>query len=204
MKLYFAPGSCALSPHIVLEELGLPYELDKVDNRAKKTQDGGDFLAVNSRGYVPALQLDDGEVLVEGAAIVQYLGDLVPEQGLVPHNGTMERVRLQEWLGFIATELHKGFSPFFNPRLPDESKAILRERLVQRYDWLAKEMVGKEFVMGEHFTVADAYLFTILRWGTTQNQMEVSKWPVLKAYADRIAARPAVHRAMLAQGLIKA
>lgn len=203
MKLYFAPGSCALSPHIVLEELGIPHTVVRVDNRTKKLESGEDYLAVNPRGYVPALALDDGTILVEGAVLVQYLADLRPEAGLAPPHGTLARWRLEEWLVFIATELHKGYSPLFNARLPEESKAILRERLTLRYDWLAKELDGKAFAMGEAYSVVDAYLFTILRWGTAQNHMEVAKWPVLAAYAARIAARPAVRRAMAAQGLLK-
>src|SRR3954471_17423292 len=155
MKLYYSPGACSLSPHIALREAGLSFDLEKVDLRAKKTASGGDYLAINPRGYIPALQLDNGEVLVEGVAIVQYIGDQKPDSGLVPKAGTMERYRLQEWLTFISSELHKTFSPLFNPALPDESKKIFRDRLTQRFGQLDKQLAGKEYLMGSKFTVAD-------------------------------------------------
>jgi glutathione S-transferase len=202
MKLYYSPGACSLSPHIVLRESGAKFDLVKTDIRGKKTESGGDFLAVNARGYVPVLELDNGEKLTEGPAIVQYLADLKPDAGLAPKSGTMERYRLQEWLNMISSELHKGFSPLFNPNLKDDAKAVHKERLVQRLDWLDKQLAGKEFLMGTRFTVADAYAFTVVGW-TKPTGIGLDKWPSLKAYHERIAKRPAVQAAMKAEGLIK-
>ncbi|HUW36239.1 MAG TPA: glutathione transferase GstA [Rhodocyclaceae bacterium] len=203
MKLYHKPGACSLSPHIVLREAGLAFELERVDLASKKTGSGGDYLGVNPKGYVPALALDDGQLLTEGPAIVQYLADLAPEKHLAPPAGTMARVRLQEWLNFIASELHKGFSPLYNPRAPEEWKGVARELLAKRIALVAERLTGRDYLMGDDFTVADAYLFTVLNWAGFA-QVDLSPWPVLGAYQARVAARPAVRAALQAEGLIKA
>jgi glutathione S-transferase len=202
MKLYFAPGACSLSPHIALREAGLKFDLEKVDLKAKRTEGGADYTSVNPKGYVPALTLDSGDVLTEAGTIVQYVADRKPEAKLAPANGTAERYRLQEWLNFLSTEIHKGTSPLFNPATPDAYKQMAKEKLTQRYDYLAKELAKKSFLMGETFTVADGYLFTLLNWTKFVN-IDLAQWPALQAYYGRIAARPAVQAAMLAEGLIK-
>jgi glutathione S-transferase len=201
MKLYFAPGACSLSPHIVLEEAGITAETEQVNNQEKKTKSGKDYWSVNPKGQVPALQLDSGEMLTEGPVIVQYLADQNPASELVPAAGTIERYRVQEWLNFITSELHKSFGPIFRPTTPDAYKTISRENLGKRFDWLDKQMAGKQYLMGDKFTVADAYLFTVLRW-SPRVEIEISKWANLKAYMDRVAARPKVQAAMKAEGLI--
>ena len=202
MKLYYSPGACSLSPHIALRETGQPFELVKVDTKTKTFDGGGDFLGVNAKGYVPVLELDGGERLTEGPAIVQYIADRKPDSGLAPKAGTLERVRLQEWLNFITSEIHKGFSPLFSPETPEDYKPVARKRLAMRFDWLSKELQGRQFLVGEHFTVADGYLFTVLGW-TNFVGMKLEDWPVLKAYRERIAARPAVREALKAEGLVK-
>lgn len=202
MKLYYSPGACSLSPHIVLREAELPFILEKVDLGKKTMASGGDYFQVNPHGYVPALELDDGEILTEGPAIIQFLADQVPARDLAPPAGTRERVRLQEWLNFISTELHKGFGLLFVPNLPEEAKTIVKERLAKRLDVTAAKLVGKSFVMGEGFTVADAYLFVVLSWGPYVG-LDVARWPALKAFSERIGARPAVRAALQAEGLIK-
>ena len=198
MKLYFSPGACSLSPHIVLHELGLQAQTVKVDLANKTLQDGGDFRKVNPKGYVPVLQLDDGSVLTEGPAIVQYLADRKPESGLAPANGTLERYRLQEWLNFISTELHKQFSPLFNPQLPDAVKDAQKQRLQGRFDYLAQSLAGHDYLMGSSFTVADAYLYTVLSWCAYVG-IELERWPVLQAYVQRVAQRPAVAATLQAE-----
>jgi glutathione S-transferase len=198
MKLYFAPGACSLSPHIVLREAGLPFELEKVDFASKKTHKSADFNAINPKGYVPTLELDGGEVLTEGPAIVQYLADKKPESGLAPAAGTMARYRLQEWLNFISSELHKQYSPLFRPTTPDETKAAQREVLGKRLSHVAQSLEGKTFLMGDTFTVADAYLFTILRWSKAVS-LDLTPWPVLGQYMERVGARPAVAAAIEAE-----
>lgn len=200
MKLYYSPGACSLSPHIVLVEAGLPFEMEKVDLSAKKTEHGADYYAINPKGYVPALEMAEGGLLTEGPAIVQYLADRVPEKTLAPPNGTLERYRLQEWLNYISTELHKGFSPLFSPRASEEWKELTKERLVMRFTLAAERLAGRPYLMGETFTVADAYLFTILRW-TGHSGVDLSGLPELAAYHDRVAARPAVQAALQAEGL---
>lgn len=202
MKLYFSPGACSLSPHIVLREAGYAFDLQKVSTKTKELEGGGDFRKVNPKGYVPALGLDDGQVLTEGAAIVQYLADGKPEAGLAPANGTFERVRLQEWLNFIASEVHKGYSPLFNPSITPEARAAVIERLSTRLAYVAERLDGKPFLMGARFTVADAYLFTVLRWSEFTH-VDLSAWPVLKDYVARVAARPAVQAAMTAEGILR-
>jgi glutathione S-transferase len=202
MKLYFSPGACSLSPHIVLREAGLNFDLEQVNNQEKKTKSGQDYWAVNSKGYVPTLELDNGERITEGPVIVQYLADQKPGSGLAPANGTMERVRVQEWLNFITSELHKSFGPLFRPTTPDAFKDITRENIGKRLEWLEKQLAGKQYLMGDKFTVADAYLFTVLRW-TGRVNIDLAKWPNVRAYVDRVAARPKVHEALVAEGLVK-
>lgn len=201
MKLYFAPGVCSLSPHIVAREAGLPLTLVRVDNKNKRTESGDDYRTINPKGYVPLLELDSGVRLTEGPAIVQYLADQAPAAGLAPANGTLERYQLQEWLNFITSEVHKQFSPLFDPSMPDEAKEKFRSKLALRFDWIVAQLQGREFLMGR-FTVADAYLFTVLRW-TQFTGPDLARWPALQAYMERIAARPQVQAAMKAEGLLK-
>ena len=201
MKLYYSPGTCALSPHIVLIESKTPYKLVKTDIRAKKVEDGSDFFKVNPNGYVPALQLDDGTILTEGPAIVQYLADKVPEKKLAPANGTLERYKLQSWLNFISTEMHKGFSPIFNPAMPEEGKKLARERLVSRLEHVNKHLARQDYLLGSGFSVADAYLFTVLRW-TVPTKIDLAPFANLQAFMKRMEARPGVRAAMKAEGLV--
>ena len=202
MKLYFSSGACSMSPHIALREAGLSFDLVKVDLGTKLTADGTHFMAINAKGYVPVLELDDGSVLTEGPAIVQYIADQAPASKLAPAAGTLERYRLMEWLNYITSEMHKSFSPLFNPKASDELKAMVREALAQRFDYLSTQLQGKSFLMGDTFTVADGYLFTVLGW-TKPTHIDLEKWPVLSAYTKQISARPAVRAAMQAEGLVK-
>ena len=202
MKLYYAPGACSLSPHIVSRELGIPLELKKVNVKDKTIEGGGDYWKVNGRGYVPALELDDGHVLTEGPAIVQYLADRKPEAGLAPKAGSTERYQLQEWLNFLTSEIHKGFSPLFKPNTPEEYKAISKENLANRFNWLDQQLAGKDYLMGKQFSVADAYLFVLLNWTKFQS-IDLAKWPNLAAYQQRVGARPKVQEALKAEGLVK-
>ena len=201
MKLYYAPGACSLSPHIVLLEAGLNATLVKVDTKTHKTEQGTDFYTVNPKGYVPVLELDDGSRLTEGPAVLQYLADRDPASKLAPPAGTMERYRLIEWLNFITAELHKQFGPLFRPGTPAEFQQTLKEKINTRFAWVAKELVGKDYLLGTTFTVADAYLFVMLTW-TKRVGIDVAQWPALTAYQARIAARPKVREAMLAERLI--
>ena len=202
MKLYYAPGACSLSPHIVSRELGLAVELKKVNTKDKTVEGGGDFWKVNPRGYVPALELDNGQVLTEGPAIVQYLADQKPDSGLAPRNGSFERYRLQEWLNFLTTELHKQFSPLFKPNTPEDYKKIAKENLAARFDWLDKQLAGKDYLTGKAFSVADAYLFVLLGW-TKFTGIDLARWPNLQAFHARVGARPKVQEALQAEGLLK-
>lgn len=202
MKLYYTPGACSLSPHIALREAGLSFELEQVDLTDKRTKTGADYREINPKGYVPALQLDDGQVLTEAATIVQYIADKNPEQKLAPPPGTLERYRLAEWINFIATELHKGLSQLFNPNMPEVWQKVVKENIAARLDFLTKRLDGKPYVMGDSFTVADGYLFTILNW-TSFLKFDLGKWPALKSYQERIGARPAVRAALKAEGLVK-
>ncbi len=202
MKLYYAPGACSLSPHIVSRELGIPVELKKVNTKDKTVEGGGDYRQVNPRGYVPALVLDNGQTLTEGPAIVQYLADQKPEAGLAPKGGSFERYRLQELLNFLTSEVHKQFSPLFKPNTPEEYKKISRENLASRFDWLDKQLAGKDYLMGSQFTVADAYAFVLLGW-TKPTQIDLARWPNLAAFHQRVGARPKVQEAMQAEGLLK-
>ncbi|WP_257455962.1 glutathione transferase GstA [Archangium lipolyticum] len=202
MKLYYSPGACSLSPHIVLREAGVSFEIEKVDLRTKKTESGKDFTAISPKGYVPTLQLDDGSILTEGPAIVQYIADKAPQAKLAPANGTMERYRLQEWLNFISTELHKGFSPLFNPAYPEDAKKIVRDNLAKRFDYLRATLEKGPFLMGEQFTVADAYLFTVANWAGFV-KLDLAPFPWVQAHQGRVAARPNVQAALKAEGLLK-
>jgi glutathione S-transferase len=202
MKLYYSRGACSLSPHIVLLEAGLPFTVDRVDLKTKKTEHGSDYLAINTKGTVPALQLDDGKVLTEGPAIVQYLADLKPESGLAPRAGSFERYQLMEILNYITSEVHKGFSPLFNPEASAEWKSAARTALGKKLDWLSSFLSNKTFLMGNTFTVADAYLFTVLSW-SAHVEIDLGKWPVLTAYHSRVAQRPRVQEALKAESLMK-
>jgi glutathione S-transferase len=200
MKLYYSPGVCSLSPHIVLREAGLAFEPVMAPTKTHKLPDGSDYYAVNPLGYVPMLELDDGTRLREGPAIVQYIADQVPSKNLAPANGTLARYRLQEWLTFIGTEIHKAFSPLFNPGMPDEGKKIYRDKIVDRLAFVDKELAGKQYVMGDNFTVADAYLYTVTRW-TKPMAIDISGYPNLSAFMKRVEARPAVQEALKAEKL---
>lgn len=200
MKLYFSPGACSLAPHIVLEELGLPYGTEKVDLKVKQTASGQDFLAINPKGYVPALELDGGDVLTEGPAIMQYLADLAPAKQLAPANGSLERYRLQSWLNFIGTELHRNFSPFFNPAANDGWKAAALVALQRRFVYVNEQLSKHEYLLDSGYSVADVYLFVVLGWAK-YIQLDVSGWGHLLAWQARVAARPAVRAALQAEGL---
>lgn len=201
MKLFLKPGACSLSPHIVLEEAGLKYETEVVDLQTKVTASGADYWKINPKGYVPALQFDNGDVITEGPAIIQYLADQVPGKKLAPANGTIERYKLQGWLTFIGTEIHKTFSPFFNPATPAEWKAMCRANLERRFGYVAEQLAGQDYLMGADFSIADAYLFTVMGWAK-YIELDLSQWPALAAYQARVAARPAVVAAMKAEGLL--
>ena len=202
MKLYYSPGACSLSPHIALHEAGLAYTPVLASTKSHKLQDGTDFYSINPLGYVPVLELDDGTRLREGPAIVQYIADQVPLKMLAPVNGSLQRYRLQEWLTFIGTEIHKGFSPLFNPATPEDYKPMVRERLLQRLQWVDSQLADKQYIMGDQFTVADGYLFTVTNW-TKPTQLDISGLANLAAYRERVGARPAVQAAMKAEGLLK-
>jgi len=201
MKLYFSPGACSLSPHIVAREAGLPVTLVRVDTKGKKTITGDDYLSINGKGYVPLLELDDGTRLTEGPAIVQYLADRAPQKKLAPANGTIERYQLQEWLNFITSELHKQFSPLFDPSMPDDAKVKFRDKIALRFDWIVAQLADRPFLTGGDFTVADAYLFTVANW-TKYTGIDLARWPVLQAYMARVAARHDVQAALKEEGLL--
>ena len=200
MKLYFSPGACSLASHITLLEAGLGFVADKVDMRTRQTSGGIDFKTINPKGYVPALELDDGEVLSEGPAILQYLADQKPGAQLAPPAGTLARYRLMEWLTFIGTELHKGFGPLLRPGTADDVKTQARDKLGQRLAYVAQYLSSRQHLVGDHFTVADAYLYTVLTWARAGG-IDLAAWPVLVAYRDRIQQRPAVQAARRAEGL---
>ena len=202
MKLYYSAGACSLSPHIVLLEAGLPYTLVKTDLKTKKTAGGADYLTINSKGTVPAVELDDGRVLTEGPAIIQYLADQKPESGLAPRAGTFERYQLMEMLNYITSEVHKAFSPLFNPESSAEMKQASVNALTKKFDWLTGFLGDKTFLLGNTFSVADAYLFTVLKW-TRIVKIDLAKWPALAAYQARIAQRPKVQAALKEEGLLK-
>ena len=202
MKLYYAPGACSLSPHIVAREAGLPLNLVRVDTKGKKTITGDDYLSINGKGYVPLLELDDGTRLTEGPAIVQYLADQAPAKQLAPAAGTMARYRLQEWLNFITSEIHKTYSPLFNPAVPEEYKTIAKAKLGERYRWIDAQLEGKSYLMGDAFSVADAYLFTVTNWAKFVG-IDLAPYKHVGAFMAKVAARPAVQEAMKAEGLVK-
>jgi glutathione S-transferase len=200
MKLYYSPGACSHAPHILLREAGLDFTLEKVDLAEKKTETGADFKKINPHGYVPALQLKDGTILAEGPAIDQYIADLVPAKKLAPANGTPERYKLQSWLNFISTEIHKTFGPMFNPATPEEYKKMSKDKLATRFDSLDEHLSKNKFVLGETFTAPDAYLYTVLGWAK-YFAIDLAKWPAIKAFMERVAARPSAQEAAKAEGL---
>jgi glutathione S-transferase len=199
MKLFFAPGACSLSPHIALREAGIDFELERVDSKTGRTASGAVYKEINPKGYIPALQLDNGEVLTEGPAIVQYIADLAPNRDLAPVSGSFSRARLQEWLNFICSELHKSFSLLFRPT-PQETKQVVRAQLSRWFAWLNDELAQRPYLMDDGFTVADGYLFVILRWGAFV-ELPLDPWPHLQAFQARIRERPAVQAALKAEGL---
>ncbi len=201
MKLYYSPGACSLAPHIVLCELDLDFDLVRVDLTSKRTAQGEEFRKINPLGYVPVLELNDGTRLLEGPAILQYLADLMPEKRLAPPWGRLERYLLQQWLNFIASELHKTLSPLFWPNLADETKQIFRQRLHERLNFVSEHLAKHPYLLGEHYSVADAYLFVTLSWRKPLG-LDFSPWPGLIAYSERIAERPAVKQAMQEEGLV--
>ena len=202
MKLYYSTGACSLSPHIVLRESGLPFEPVLASTKTHKLADGTDYYTINPKGYVPLLELDNGERLAEGPAIVQYIADQVPAKRLVPPNGTMARSRVQEWLTFIGTELHKSFSPLFNAAMPEEARAIFRSKLLDRFAWVNTQLEGSQYLTGAEFCVADAYLYTVTRW-TVPMKIDISGLRNLGEFMARMETRPAVQAALKAEGLIK-
>jgi glutathione S-transferase len=202
MQLYFSPGACSLASHISLREAGLPFDLKRADMKTKKLDDGSDYYAVNSKGSVPALRLDNGQVLTEGPVILQFLADQKPEAGLAPKSGTLERYRLQEWLNFITSEVHKSFSPLFNPAADAKVKEYTTQNLEKKFDWLNKQLAGKQYLTGDTFTIADAYLFVVINW-TNFVGIDLGRWPALKDFHGRVAARPMVQEALAAEGLLK-
>ena len=203
MKLYYAPGACSLSPHIALHEAGLAHELVKVDLRAKKLENGDDFLKVNPKGQVPALALDSGEIVTEGPVIVQMIADQAPAKNLAPARDSAERYKLLEWLNFITTELHKNIGPMFSPMLAADAKTFFKDRAMGKFKLIDSQLAGKDYLMGKQFTVADGYLFVMLRWADG-HKMDLSGLKNLMAYKDRVAARPNVQAALKMEGLLKA
>ncbi|MBX3642232.1 MAG: glutathione transferase GstA [Rubrivivax sp.] len=202
MKLYYSPGACSLSPHIVLREAGLPFTLVMASTKTHKLADGTDYYSINPKGYVPLLELDDGQRLSEGPVIVQYVADQVPGKKLAAAWGSMERYRQMEWLTFIGTEIHKGFSPLFAPSTPEETKAASRARVLSRLEWVNQQLEGKQYLMGDSFSVPDAYLFAVTNWAKFVN-LDISSLSHLGAFMARMAARPAVQEALKAEGLLK-
>ncbi|WP_087693169.1 glutathione transferase GstA [Pseudomonas sp. PE-S1G-1] len=198
MKLYFSPNACSLASHIALRELALPFELIRVDNQKKLTADGDDFLQINPKGYVAALQLDNGEVLTEAAAILQYLADRVPAAGLAPANGSWERVRLQEWLNFVSSEIHGGLGVLFKDAIPDEVKALFKATLFKRFAILVQTLERQDYLLGAQYSVADAYLFVVLRWAGLFD-IDLQQWPALAKFQQRVGERPAVIAALAAE-----
>jgi glutathione S-transferase len=202
MKLYYSPGACSLSPHIVASEAGIPIELERVNLAEHKTESGQDFLSVNAKGYVPALRLDDGNILTEGPAIVQYLADQRPSSGLAPAAGTLERYKLQEWLNFIGTELHKNFGPLFNKASSDDAKNAAKANISKRLGYLNDQLASRQYLLGNNFSVADAYAFTIVNW-TKFAGIDLKCFPNVGAYMGRVTARPKVQETLKSEGLVK-
>jgi glutathione S-transferase len=201
MKLYFSPGACSLSPHIVLHETGLPFTTEKVDLRSKQTAAGADYLAINPKGYVPALAIDEGGLLTEGPAIIQFLADKVPEKQLAPPNGSLERYKMMSWLTFIGTEIHKNYSPMFDPSRPDEARATATTNLLKRYAYVDSMLAGQDYLLGSDFSVADVYLFVVTNWAGML-KLDLSGYQHVAAFQKRMFSRPAVQQAMKAEGLI--
>ncbi|MET0858937.1 MAG: glutathione transferase GstA [Telluria sp.] len=201
MKLYFSPGACSLSPHIILQEAGLPFTTEKVNIRKRLTAGGADFMAINPKGYVPALELDNGTILTEGPAIVQYIADQAPDKQLAPAQGSAEHYELLEWLNFVGTEIHKNYSPLFNPAASDDAKTAARAALTRRFGFVEQRLSGRDYLVGGRFSVADAYLFTVTNWAAVV-QLDLAPFPSLQAFQARIAARPAVQQAMRDEGLL--
>ena len=203
MKLYYTPGSCSLASRIVACEAGLDLDYDKVDLKHWTTASGRDFIKINPKGYVPALALSDGQVLTEASVVIQFLADQAPQARLIPEPGSLERYRVQEWLGFISTELHKGFAPLWKPTYPDAARRMAVEHLHQRFGYLNRQLEGRSYLMGEIFTVADAYGFSVLNWNFF-HKIDISAYSRLSAYLRRVAGRPGVRRALEAEGFAKA
>ncbi len=202
MQLYYKPGACSLASHIVLEELGQPFDIERVDTAAGTTETGADFAAINPKGYVPALRLDDGQVLTEGAAILQFLADRRPDAGLAPAAGTLSRARLQEHLNYVASELHKAFGPFFAANATEADKARAEDSVAVKFDRIEADLAdGRHYLMGDAFSVADAYLFVVASWARPSG-IDLERWPNLRAYVTRVARRHAVRRAMRSEGLL--
>lgn len=195
MKLYFSPGACSLASHIALREAGLPFELVRVDTGVHKLKDGTDYYGINPKGYVPAIGLDDGQLLTEGAALLQYIGDQAPTSGIIPKAGTLERFRANEWLTFVSSEIHKGFSPLFNKDLKDDAKAVLRTKLEKRLAGVDQHLATHKYLLGDKFSVADAYLYTVVSWSSGVG-IDLSKFKHLAEYRQRIADRPSVREAL--------
>jgi len=202
MKLYFSPGACSFSPHIALREASLDFELVRVDLATHQLADGSDFTAINPKGYVPVLELDNGQRLSEGPAIVQYIADLKPEANIAPRAGSFERYQLQEWLGFINSEVHKSFGPLFNPKTPDAYKQILRETIAKRLGYIDAQLATRDYLLGDRFSVADGYLFTILNWGQWLD-IDIKQWPALAAFQQRVANRASVREALAAEAALR-
>lgn len=202
MKLYYFPGACSIAPHIVAREAGIALDLEKVDLGSKRTATGEDYLAVNPKGYVPALRLDDGSVLTEVSALIQYLADRAPAAGLIPAAGTLERYRILEWIGYISTEIHKGFGPLWNAKLAPEARAAAVSALAHRLDLVEKVLAGQPFLTGARFTVVDAYLFAVASWAPWV-KLDMAPWPKLRDFVARVAARPKVQEALVAEGLVE-
>ena len=203
MKLYYAPGACSLAPHIVAREAGITLDLEKVDLSTRTTASGRAFAEVNPKGYVPAIEVRDGEVMTEVSALIQYLADQAPQASLMPAVGTPERYKTLEWIGFISTEIHKGFGPLWNPASPDEVKQAAKDKLFQRFAYIDQRLAGQSYLTGERFTVADAYLFTVTNW-TNFHGLSLAEYPNLATFMGRVAARPKVQEALQAEGLLKA
>jgi len=203
MKLYYSPGACSLSPHIALLEAGLPYDLVKVDLRAKTLENGDDYLKINPKGQVPALGLDSGELVTEGPVIVQMIADKAADKHLAPTRDSAERYKLQEWLTYINSELHKNIGPLFNPALSDDAKAVFKDRAIGKFKYVDGQLAGKDYLMGKPFTVADGYLFTMLRWADGM-KFDLAGLSNLMAYKARVGARPMVQEALTKEGLMKA
>ncbi|MCS3445747.1 MULTISPECIES: glutathione transferase GstA [Bradyrhizobium] len=204
MKLYYTPGACSLSPHIALLEAGLPYDLVKVDLRAKKLENGDDFLQVNPKGQVPALALDTGEMVTEGPIIIQMIADKAADKKLAPARDSNERYKLLEWLNYTTTELHKNLGPMFSPVLADDAKAFFKDRAMGKFKYVESQLAGRDYLMGNQFTVADGYLFTMIMWAQDRLGFDLSGLPNVTAYKARVAARPKVQEAMKKEGLLKA